>query len=192
MKNTYHVAVIVGSLRKGSHSRQLAHALAALAPEPLKPERVEIKTALDSLGLRSFPKTTGGKGLHVVVPILPKQPWPVVKDFARTFAEFITQRAPDKFVTNMSKSKRKGKIFIDYLRNARGATAVAPYSTRARPGATVSTPLGWDELTPTVDPQAFHVGSLPQRLAALKEDPWRELANTRQSLTMKMLNRIRP
>ncbi len=95
----------------------------------------EVRLVLQELGLVSFLKTTGGKGLHLVVPVTPRLEWDEAKDFCRSVANFIVRAAPDRYIATMSKAARKGKIFIDYLRNGRGATAIAPYSTRARPGA---------------------------------------------------------
>ena len=92
----------------------------------------EIRNSLDNLQLRSFVKNTGGKGLHVVVPITPEHNWTVIKSFSQLFVEFVQRQNPDKYITNMSKAKRTGKIFLDYLRNQQNATAIAPYSTRAR------------------------------------------------------------
>jgi bifunctional non-homologous end joining protein LigD len=145
-----------------------------------------LRGRLQDLGLESFVKNTGGKGLHVVVPILRKHPWPVVKEFARAVATSLAKDDPG-FVVTMTKAKRTGKIFLDFFRNDRGATAVAPYSTRARPGAPVATPLFWDELSPQLPPNHFTVENLPRRLAQLKEDPWAEMLKTRQSITAKML-----
>src|SRR6516164_4808232 len=107
---------------------------------------VEIREQLEALGLESFIKTTGGKGLHVVVPIRAEHTWPVVKDFAHALVQKLEKRSPELYVTKMTKSIRKGRIFLDYLRNDRGSTAVAPFSTRARPGAQVALPLHWREL----------------------------------------------
>ncbi|MGA9582502.1 MAG: DNA ligase D [Allosphingosinicella sp.] len=101
---------------------------------------------LADMGLQSFPLTTGGKGLHVVVPLTPHAEWPVVKDFAQRFAIALATAEPDRFTANLAKAKRKGRIFLDYLRNQRGATAILPYSARAREGAPVAAPIGWDEL----------------------------------------------
>jgi bifunctional non-homologous end joining protein LigD len=106
----------------------------------------ELKGRLDDMGMPGFLKTSGGKGYHVVVPLRPAAGWDVVKAFARDFAKAMVTAGPDRFTATLSKKARKGKIFIDYLRNGRGATAVAPFSTRARPGAPVSVPIAWDDL----------------------------------------------
>ncbi|PWG01511.1 DNA ligase D [Sphingosinicella humi] len=106
----------------------------------------DIKRHLADMGLQTFPLLTGGKGLHIVVPLTPKAEWPAVKDFANRFALALAEGEPDRFTATMSKAKRKGRIFLDWLRNQRGATAIMPYSARAREGATVSAPIVWDEL----------------------------------------------
>jgi bifunctional non-homologous end joining protein LigD len=133
-------------------------------------------------GLESFVKTTGGKGLHVVVPIEPKLGWEDVAGFARSLAVEMARQDPGRFVITMSKAARKGKIFIDYMRNLRGATSIAPYSTRARPGAPVSTPLAWDELDQKLRSDHFTVGNLRRRLAGWKVDPWKRYWMLRQQL----------
>ena len=89
---------------------------------------------------------TGGKGIHVVVPLVPKHSWDEHRNFAEALARLMEDEAPDRFVANMSKAKRRGRIFVDYLRNGRGATAIAPYSTRSRAGAYVATPVSWQQL----------------------------------------------
>jgi bifunctional non-homologous end joining protein LigD len=106
----------------------------------------DIHRHLADMGLMSFPMVTGGKGLHVVVPLTPDAEWPVVKDFAQRFAVALATAEPERFTANLAKVKRKGRIFLDYLRNQRGATAILPYSARARDGAPVAAPIGWDEL----------------------------------------------
>ncbi|GIL40388.1 DNA ligase D [Roseiterribacter gracilis] len=151
---------------------------------------VALRARLDDLGLESFVKTTGGKGLHVVVPIQRKHPWPVIKEFARAVATAVAKDDPG-FVVTMTKAKRTGKIFLDFFRNDRGATAVAPYSTRARPGAPIATPLFWDELSPRLPPNHFTVENLPRRLAQLKEDPWAKMLTSRQGITAKMLTALK-
>ncbi|MBX4892839.1 DNA ligase D [Rhizobium bangladeshense] len=132
----------------------------------------QLKERLEAEGLAAFVKTSGGKGLHVVTPLTPKAGWVEVKAFAKWLADSMSADHPDRYLATATKAKRKGKIFIDYLRNGRGNTAVAPYSTRARPGAAVSMPLEWSELTPDVGPAYFTVDTTPTRLDALPRDPW--------------------
>ena len=132
----------------------------------------EVRSRLTSAGLAAFVKTSGGKGLHVVSPVKPKAEWPAAKAFAKSIANSMAADSPERYVSTIPKARRHGKILIDYLRNQRGMTAVAPYSTRARPGAPVSMPLGWDELAPEVGPAYFTVRNTPTRLASLAADPW--------------------
>jgi bifunctional non-homologous end joining protein LigD len=134
----------------------------------------EVRDRLKKLGLASFLKTTGGKGLHVYAPLKPHADWDAVKTFAHDLANAMARDNPRKYLAMASKGARRGRIFIDYLRNGRGATAVAAYSTRARPGATVSTPLAWDELGPDVRSDRFTVGNLLHRLSHA-DDPWKDL-----------------
>lgn len=141
----------------------------------------EVRERLDSMGLVSFVKTTGGKGLHVVAPIDPVTPWPEAKAFAKGFADAMSADAPDRYLARISKAEREGRIFIDYLRNDPTSTAVGPYSPRSRPGAPVATPVEWDELD-GLDPAAFDVCSVPGRLASIKKDPWAEIGTIRQRL----------
>ncbi len=141
---------------------------------------------LGDLGLTSFVKTSGGKGLHVVVPLTRRTGWAGAKAFAKAVADDIVRVAPMNFVATMAKSQRDKRIFIDYLRNQLGATSVAPYSTRARPGATVSTPLRWDELSVDETPADHTVITVPRRLAELGHDPWDGFHDTRQSITAAM------
>ena len=141
-----------------------------------------VRDRLSELGLQSWVKTTGGKGLHVVVPLTGKQTWDEVKGFSQAFAERLVKEKPDSYTSKMSKAGRKGKVFLDYLRNSRGATAVAAYSSRARAGATVSMPVGWDELS-RLTPSQLTVKTVPVRVTALKQDPWQEFWNARQSIT---------
>ncbi|HKL46234.1 MAG TPA: DNA ligase D [Roseovarius sp.] len=125
----------------------------------------QVRDGLDACGLQSAAMMTGGKGIHVVVPLRRISGWDRVKDFARTFAQTLAERDPDAFTATMSKSKRKGRIFIDWLRNERGATAIAPYSLRARPGAAVAAPVSWEELDDLTRPDGFHAGDMEARLA---------------------------
>lgn len=141
-----------------------------------------VRGLLDELGLVSFVRTTGGKGLHVVVPLNPGADWDTVKTFARGFAEAMAALHPLEFVATATKRFRRGKIYVDYLRNGRGATAVASYSLRSRPGAPVAVPLRWEELGKVKSGNAFDLRSLPKRLARLKKDPWEGIDEVRQDL----------
>jgi bifunctional non-homologous end joining protein LigD len=141
-----------------------------------------VREQLEALGLECFLKTTGGKGLHVVTPIEPSTPWDDAKLFCRAVAELIVRAEPSKYVANISKAKRKGKVLIDYLRNGRGATAVAPYSTRARAGAPVATPIGWNELTAKLRPDAFTIENIAARLKKQRRDPWSGFGKRRRVL----------
>ncbi|WP_064681169.1 DNA ligase D [Rhizobium bangladeshense] len=132
----------------------------------------ELKARLEAEGLAAFVKTSGGKGLHVVTPLTPKAGWMEVKAFAKWLADSMSADDPARYLATATKAKRKGRIFIDYLRNGRGNTAVAAYSTRARPGAAVSMPLEWSELTVDIGPAYFTVDNAPTRLDALPRDPW--------------------
>jgi bifunctional non-homologous end joining protein LigD len=135
--------------------------------------------------LESFVRTTGGKGLHVVVPLRPAVAWAQAKDFARNIAEAIAAEHPDEFVAQAAKNKRDGRIFIDWLRNARGATSIASYSLRARAGAAVATPLRWEELRRTNGPADFDIRSVPARLRRLRSDPWKGFDTLLQGLGAK-------
>ena len=147
-----------------------------------------VRSLLDDIGLKSFVKTTGGKGLHVVVPLAPQRPWDEIKAFSKSVAAHLEQVLPDRFIANMSKAKRGGRIFVDYLRNASEATAVAAYSTRAKPAAPVSTPLDWDELGDSaLRSDSYTVQNLRQRLDSLKRDPWADYFRLEQKVTAKML-----
>jgi bifunctional non-homologous end joining protein LigD len=145
-----------------------------------------MRERLSDLGLASFVKTTGGKGLHIVVPLTPKAGWATVKSFSKAVAESIVREAPGEYIATMSKEKRKGKIFIDYLRNGRGATSIAAYSTRSRQGAPISTPVAWDELTIDLRPDSYNIQNIRRRLAGLEEDPWAGYFSVRQEITQEM------
>ena len=142
----------------------------------------DVRDRLQQLGLTSFCRTTGGKGLHVVVPIAPEQGWDAVKPFCRAFAEMLSEEQPERFLPTLKKIDRRGRILLDWLRNGLGATAVASFCPRARPNATVATPLSWDEVTAQLDPQSFTLQSVPQRLTRLRGDPWRGFHELHQPL----------
>jgi bifunctional non-homologous end joining protein LigD len=145
----------------------------------------------EHLGLESVVKTTGGKGLHVVVPLTRRRGWPETKAFARAVAADLARRLPDVFTINAAKAARRGKIYLDYLRNGRGATAVAAYSARARPGAPVAVPVAWRELGPRLRPAALTVRTVPERLARLRADPWERVPAMRQCITASMRAALR-
>ena len=149
-----------------------------------------LRGLLSRLGLESFVKTSGGKGLHVVVPLRPVRPWPVVKDFSHAIADLMVKAEPEGYVATMSRRKRTGKVYIDYLRNGRGATFVAPYSTRRRAGAPVSAPLRWDELTATLRPDGYTVATVGRRFPGVADDPWRDYFDVRQEITEEMLRTV--
>jgi bifunctional non-homologous end joining protein LigD len=144
---------------------------------------IDVRDALAGIGLESFAKTTGGKGLHVVIPLTPKLDWDEVKAFAKWLADSFVAQRPEDFTANMAKRARHGRIYIDYLRNGRGATAVGAYTPRARPGAPVSTPVSWEEIEKGVRADEFTVETVPQRLSALSADPWGEIGKVRQSIS---------
>jgi bifunctional non-homologous end joining protein LigD len=151
----------------------------------LKAAAVEVRDFLAELGFQTFLKVTGGKGLHVVAPLTPKLGWSEVKGFAKAVADALVTARPDRYTANMAKKVRTGKIFVDYLRNQRGGTAICNYSTRARKGATVACPLRWDELKGMKTAAPYTVRTLPGRLKSLKGDPWEGYFSTRQSITAK-------
>ncbi|MEQ1937579.1 DNA ligase D [Mesorhizobium sp. CN5-321] len=145
---------------------------------------LDIRDKLEDLSLPTFVKTSGGKGYHVIVPLKPSAKWDKVKDFAHDFARAIEQAEPDRFTATLSKKARTGKIFIDYLRNGRGSTTVAPYSSRAKKGATVSMPVTWKEVEAGVAPNAFPIGdgTTLKRLAG--DDPWKDFFEKAKALKL--------
>jgi bifunctional non-homologous end joining protein LigD len=159
-----------------------------LDPDPTVPWKRVVESAqqlrrfFEELDLTVFLKTTGGKGLHLVMPVQRRATWDEARGLCEGMARAVAAADPDRYTTNMSKAVRGGKIFIDYLRNARGATAVVAYSTRAREHGPISTPISWDELPLLKSASQFTLENVPQRLATLKRDPWREIATTRQTL----------
>ncbi|MDD4047069.1 MAG: non-homologous end-joining DNA ligase, partial [Tissierellia bacterium] len=152
--------------------------------EGMKIDRVrqgveDIKSILDELNLNSYLKLSGGKGYHVVVPLKPTAYWDKFHDFAKQTAEVMENKWPDRYTSNVRKAKRKGKIFIDWIRNARGATSIAPYSLRARKGAKVSMPIFWDELY-TVAPDGINLEDALIRIEG--KDPWEDFFQNTQML----------
>ena len=141
-----------------------------------------VRKRLRGIGLTSYVRTSGGKGLHVVVPLKPACPWPQVKDFAHAFAESMAASEPLAYVATATKKFRKGRIFIDYLRNGRGATSVASFSLRARDGAPVAMPLRWEELGRIKGGDAYTLSSAPRRMARIGEHPWGDYTRRKQDL----------
>jgi bifunctional non-homologous end joining protein LigD len=175
----------------GSHNQDLEHPDRlifdldpdeSLAWTTVTAAAAEVRARLKKLGLTSFLKTTGGKGLHVVIPIEPKLSWADAKEFAYRFVLSMEKANPTLYLTKMTKSARTGRIYLDYLRNERGATAVAPYSPRARAGAAVSMPLAWSELDAPQRP-IFPVADFSAWRARLTKDPWKAIATTHQTIS---------
>ena len=149
-----------------------------------------LRKLLDTLGLEGFLKTTGGKGLHVVVPVEPVHPWEVAREFCKAVAELLVRTFPDRFTSKLTKASRGGRIFVDYLRNAEGATAIAPYSARAKARAPVAMPIDWADLARDVRFGHFNVGNVPALVRRRKRDPWERLPQVRQKLTAAMLRQV--
>jgi bifunctional non-homologous end joining protein LigD len=148
----------------------------------------DLKQRLERLGLQSFPMVTGGKGIHVVVPLARRHDWETHRHFAEALARIMAEDSPDRYVVNMSKVKRRGKIFIDYLRNQRGSTAIAPYSSRARRGGFVAWPVSWQGLAKLDNARPVAVDTAAKFLAR-RADPWPGYFDLRQSLPLKILGR---
>lgn len=159
---------------------------AAIEWKILVESAIEVRDVLKELGLQSFVKSTGGKGLHVVAPIQAKHEWPAVKEFTHNVVKALAGARPDRYLTKMTKSARKGRIFLDYLRNDRGSTAVAPYSPRARKGVRVAVPMGWEELRKG-NPVEFSVSNFDDWKKRLQRDPWEELLHVKQALAEKAM-----
>lgn len=151
---------------------------------------LDIRAVLEGLGLAVFVKTTGGKGLHLVVPLARRQTWEAVRGFSERLVKALARREPSRFTAILSKASRKGRIFIDYLRNGRGATAVAAYSLRARAGLPVATPLHWAEVEALDDPAIFNFRSVPERLAGLAADPWASMDTAGVSFDKAMIRAV--
>ena len=156
--------------------------------EDVKSAAFEVRDVLDAAGLQTFALLTGGKGIHVIAPLERRQGWDEVKSAARGLARKLSEADPDRYVAEMSKAKRKGRIFVDWLRNERGATAVCPYSLRARPGAPIATPVRWDELSGISSGHDYTLSTIRRRLSALKSDPWEGYDTVRQSISKSVLD----
>lgn len=143
---------------------------------------------LDELGLRAFLKTSGGRGMHVVVPIDRRQSWDCVSEFARGVTVRLAKEAPERIAAKMGPKNRVGKIFVDYLRNQRGASTVAAYSARARPGLSVSVPIAQEELDQISGADQWNILNLHERLDAQQSDPWTDYSSVRQSLSAQLLS----
>jgi bifunctional non-homologous end joining protein LigD len=159
---------------------------AAIAWPRLAESAGEVRKELKKLGLESFLKNTGGKGLHVVIPFAPEYDWAVIKQFAHSFVLRMEKEQPGLYLTKMSKAARRDRIFLDYLRNERGATAVAAFSPRARAGAAVSLPLDWSELK-SAERTVVRVADFEEWRGRLRRDPWKQFFKLRQRITPKML-----
>ncbi|MCF2133514.1 non-homologous end-joining DNA ligase [Mycetohabitans endofungorum] len=169
-----------------------------LDPDPTLPWRAmleaaeRLRTVLADLGLRCWCKTSGGKGLHVVVPLGSHVGWDDAKAFSQRVSCHMATVWPEQFGAKMGEQNRRGKIFIDYLRNSRGATTIAAYAPRARPGVAVSMPLTWDEVPRTSSATQWTLRNVAERLDQLGADPWADYWNTRQRVTAAMLERLEP
>jgi bifunctional non-homologous end joining protein LigD len=200
-------AALVGAAQMGTIELHTWNAVAAniekpdrmvfdLDPDPALGWKRMIEAAqltrelLDELGLASFCKTSGGKGLHVVVPIAKQLGWDEVKAFSQAVAQHMATALPKHFAAKMGAQNRKGKIFVDYLRNGRGSSTVCAYSLRARPGLGVSVPLAWDEVPGTTAGDQWNIANVHERLDALKSDPWADYAKTKQRITAAMRRRL--
>jgi bifunctional non-homologous end joining protein LigD len=159
----------------------------AVSFDAVKAAAKDMRDRLAALGLTSFAMTTGGKGIHVVLPLTPHHGWEDVKAFAEAMARTMAADAPDLYLAVMSKARRKGKIFIDYLRNGRGATAIAPFSTRARAGAPVAWPVAWRELAKLPSAHEATVETAAALLMKRKADPWAGYFDVQQILRLDQL-----
>ncbi|MEQ1503995.1 MAG: DNA ligase D, partial [Myxococcota bacterium] len=149
---------------------------------------LDVRERLDAIGLQTYPRWTGGKGVHVVAPLTPTAPWATVKELSRRLAHAMVRDAPSAYVAVATKARRRGKVFVDWLRNGRGATAIASWSFRARPGAPVAVPLTWDALTPDLDRSRFTVRDLEPP----EVDPWSGFDALEQAVDDRMVARLGP
>jgi bifunctional non-homologous end joining protein LigD len=167
-----------------------------LDPDPALPWKSMVEatqltlTVLDELGLQSFIKTSGGKGIHVVVPLTPRDDWDTVKAFSQSIVKYMARLIPDRFSAVSGPKNRIGRIFIDYLRNGRGATTINAYAARSRPGLAVSVPLFKEEIHDIKGADAWNIQTVHQRLAELDDDPWADLPAVQQTITADMRRRL--
>jgi bifunctional non-homologous end joining protein LigD len=149
----------------------------------------ELRDRLAKLGLETFPMLSGGKGIHVIAPLSRRADWIATKAFCKGFATSLEADAPERYVSNMAKAKRKGRIFVDYLRNERGSTAITPYSTRARERAPVAAPITWKEMKTVAGANIYTVQTMAERARKVR-DPWPGYFDVRQSITRKLLKAV--
>jgi bifunctional non-homologous end joining protein LigD len=154
----------------------------------VKAAALHLREILDAVGLLSFPLLTGGKGIHVVVPLKPRQDWDTIKAFASGLSQRLAAEQPDRYVATMTKAKRKGRIFIDFFRNDKSATAIAPYSTRARSGAPIAWPVTWKALPRVKSASEVTLANVRRRLAAV--DPWSDYAKSSRALESSTLKAL--
>jgi bifunctional non-homologous end joining protein LigD len=148
----------------------------------------DIAKLLEEFDLQTYPLVSGGKGIHVIAPLVPKLEWPDIKAFCKGIAQRLAEQEPDRFVATMSKAKREGRMFIDYLRNERGSTAIAPWSSRSRQGAPAAVPVSWEELKGIKAANQFTLAAAAER--ANKPDPWKGYFSTTQTITKAMLEKV--
>jgi bifunctional non-homologous end joining protein LigD len=205
-KSYLYVATVPAVIRLVQRGVVELHTWGSIIPRPRRPDRITIdldpdpslpwaevaeaarlvRALVETLGLQGYLKTTGGKGLHVVIPLQPRHDWEAVKGFARAIAEHLARKMPDRFTASAAKARRADRVFVDYLRNGEAASAIAAYSARARPGAPVSMPIEWDDLDRDVRGSRYNVGNVPGLLAARRKDPWAGYARSARRLTAKM------
>jgi bifunctional non-homologous end joining protein LigD len=146
---------------------------------------------MQEFGLESFVKTTGGKGLHVVIPISRAYSWDPIKEFTHAIADSMQHDSPKLYISKSSKAGRSGKIFVDYLRNDLTSTAIASFSARAREGATVAMPIAWSELKAGFDPKKFTIETVPELLKKRKKDPWEDYSKIKQKISASHLKALK-
>jgi bifunctional non-homologous end joining protein LigD len=156
--------------------------------EHVRSAAADIRAELEELGLESYPLVSGGKGIHVIAPIKATTEWPEVKAFCKGLAQRLAEKYPDRFTANIRKASRKGKLFVDYLRNERGSTAIAPWSSRSREGAPAAVPITWDELQTVKAANQFTLADAAVR--AKQPDPWKGYFSTTQAITKGMVKAV--